>query len=183
MERETGGDGGNGLETPRHTTGTLGSSDVPDRIKLRMCFRLLGTAAAKASWLELRETQNGVLVMLDSLFDKPGLTPGEARGLAKELYRLARRIERRQPKEVTGFFAMLTDEQRAAALAYDGPEPTIGSEEFRRDQFAPAPNPQAPSLVEGGDEARPQGQAQPQAPERPDGQRVHEAAGLAERGS
>ena len=45
-------------------------------------------------------------------------------------------IDHDAPREMTGFFAGLTDEQKAAALSYDGPESHGDAALLRRDAVA-----------------------------------------------
>ncbi len=52
----------------------------------------------QVGWIGLDETENRI-EFRDSVYSNTNMTPAEARELARQLYRLARRIEKR--KEVT----------------------------------------------------------------------------------
>ena len=49
--------------------------------------------------------------------------------VTREMHRKARELLRGRPRKMTGFWATLSDEQKATALAYEGPE-THGDPEF-----------------------------------------------------
>lgn len=48
----------------------------------------------KNGWVRLYEQDNGVMILHDD-YKKPILSPADARSLARQLYRLARRVEKR----------------------------------------------------------------------------------------
>lgn len=53
------------------------------------------------SWVSVEETERGN-ILLDANFKKPILRPDEARELARQLYRLVRRVRKRSlPEETT----------------------------------------------------------------------------------
>lgn len=59
------------------------------------------TASKEAGWVSIEETSRGN-IKLDTEYKKPVLNPAEARELAKQLYRMARRVRMRSlPEEAT----------------------------------------------------------------------------------
>jgi hypothetical protein len=101
---------------------------------------------ARRTRVTVEERAERIRLTLARITDVPELTPTEARELARGLYQLARRVEKR-----------LVQESNAASA-----------------EASPVP--------ESRDEAREEGQAAPHAAVGPDGQHLHEEAGVAERG-
>ena len=71
---------------------------------IRMGFMVSVTFANSPKAVCVMETVNGAIVFSDTVYNGTWMTPDEARALARSLYRLARRIEKRQapPAEPKG---------------------------------------------------------------------------------
>lgn len=61
-----------------------------------MAFKVLIAGTKGAKWVEAAEKRAGILISTSDKYEEHIISPNEARGLAKSLYRLARRIDARQ---------------------------------------------------------------------------------------